>query len=198
MLGLKIKQVCWRLVFVNLKKSMIANLLHIFVNKSGLFIFYKTAFNFENNGVLPSATNPITAQYLANIEFKKYDTKRIRSSRPEVFYQKVVIKKSKNSTKYLRQRNNFSKVIVCSPIALPELGLRCRSFLVSFYKIFQNSYSTEHLSAYKEVNFLACLLLSKSLFFLLNYEGVCLLQYFSCRLLGIHYLEECIYFEIPF
>ena len=68
----------WKLVFVNLKKT-ITNLLHIFVKKSGLFnsFFAKQCSIFENNSVIPSTSNLITAQYLANIEFRKNGTKRI-------------------------------------------------------------------------------------------------------------------------
>ena len=147
MLGLKIKQVCWRLVFVNLKKSMIANLLHIFVNKSGLFIFYKTAFNFENNGVLPSATNPITAQYLANIEFKKYDTKRIRSSRPEVFYQKGLLRNfTKFTGKHQCQSLFFNKVEGVKSATLLKKILWHRCFSVNFTKLLRTLFFLQNTS----------------------------------------------------
>ena len=54
-------------------------MLHIFVKKSGLFnsFFAKQCSIFENNSVIPSTSNLITAQYLANIEFRKNGTKRI-------------------------------------------------------------------------------------------------------------------------
>ena len=39
--------------------------------------FAKQSSIIENNSVLPSSTNPITDQYLANIEFTKDDIKRI-------------------------------------------------------------------------------------------------------------------------
>ena len=50
-----------------------------FNKKANLFnsFFAKQCSIIENNSVLPSSTNPITDQYLANIEFKKDDIKRI-------------------------------------------------------------------------------------------------------------------------
>ena len=50
-----------------------------FSKKADLFnsFFAKQCSIIENNSVLPSSTNPITDQYLANIEFMKDDIKRI-------------------------------------------------------------------------------------------------------------------------
>ena len=50
-----------------------------FSKKAGLFnsFFAKQCSVIENNSVLPSSTNPITDQYLANIESTKDDIKRI-------------------------------------------------------------------------------------------------------------------------
>ena len=50
-----------------------------FSKKANLFnsFFVKQCPIIENNSVLPSSTNPITDQYLANIEFTKDDIKRI-------------------------------------------------------------------------------------------------------------------------
>ena len=50
-----------------------------FSKKANLFnySFAKQCSIIENNSVLPSSTNPITDQYLANIEFTKDDIKRI-------------------------------------------------------------------------------------------------------------------------
>ena len=50
-----------------------------FSKKADLFnsFFAKQCSIIENNSVLPSSTNPITDQYLANIEFTKDDIKRI-------------------------------------------------------------------------------------------------------------------------
>ena len=50
-----------------------------FSKKADLFnsFFAKQCSINENNSVLPSSTNPITHQYLANIEFTKDDIKRI-------------------------------------------------------------------------------------------------------------------------
>ena len=50
-----------------------------FSKKADLFnsFFAKQCSIIENNSVLPSSTNPITHQYLANIEFTKDDIKRI-------------------------------------------------------------------------------------------------------------------------
>ena len=43
-----------------------------------LKLFYAKQYSVtENNNVLTSSTNPITNQYLSNIEFMKYDIKRI-------------------------------------------------------------------------------------------------------------------------
>ena len=51
----------------------------VFSKKADLFnsFFAKQCSIIENNSVLPSSTNPITDQYLANIEFAKDDIKRI-------------------------------------------------------------------------------------------------------------------------
>ena len=51
----------------------------VFSKKADLFnsFFAKQCSIIENNSVLPSSTNPITDQYLANIEFTKDDIKRI-------------------------------------------------------------------------------------------------------------------------
>ena len=58
---------------------MITNLLQILVKKliSSILFFAKQCSIIENNSVLPSSTNPINDQYLANIEFTKDDIKRI-------------------------------------------------------------------------------------------------------------------------
>ena len=50
-----------------------------FSKKTDLFnsFFAKQCSVIENNSVLHSSTNPITGQYLANIEFAKDDIKRI-------------------------------------------------------------------------------------------------------------------------
>ena len=50
-----------------------------FSKKFGLFnsFFAKQCLIIENNSVLPSSTNSITDQYLANIQFTKDDLKRI-------------------------------------------------------------------------------------------------------------------------
>ena len=50
-----------------------------FSKKADLFnsFFSKQCSINKTNSVLPSSTNPITDQYLANIEFKKDDIKRI-------------------------------------------------------------------------------------------------------------------------
>ena len=52
-----------------------------FSKKADLFnsFFAKQCSIIENNSVLPSSTIPVTDQYLANIEFTKYDIKRIIS-----------------------------------------------------------------------------------------------------------------------
>ena len=57
----------------------ITNLLQILVKKVDLFNSFlaKQCSIIENNSVLPSLTNPVTDQYLANIEFTKNDIKRI-------------------------------------------------------------------------------------------------------------------------
>ena len=67
------------------KVSCIAPIFHDnkfatdFSKRADLFnsFFAKQCSIIENNSVLPSSTNPITDQYLANIEFTKDDTKRI-------------------------------------------------------------------------------------------------------------------------
>ena len=50
-----------------------------FSKKAGIFnsFFAKQCSIIENNSVLPSSTNPISDQYLANIEFTEDDIKRI-------------------------------------------------------------------------------------------------------------------------
>ena len=55
------------------------NFITDFSKKADLFnsFFAKQHSIIENNSVLPSSTNPITDQYLANIEFTKDDIKRI-------------------------------------------------------------------------------------------------------------------------
>ena len=57
----------------------VTNLLQILVKKpiSLIIIFAKQCPIIENNSVLPSSTNPITDQCLANIEFTRDDIKRI-------------------------------------------------------------------------------------------------------------------------
>ena len=57
----------------------ITNLLQILVKKVDLFNSFlaKQCSVIENNSVLPSLTNPVTDQYMANIEFTKNDIKRI-------------------------------------------------------------------------------------------------------------------------
>ena len=56
----------------------ITNLLQILVKEPiSLILFAKQCSIIENNSVLPSSTNPITDQYLTNIELTKDDTKRI-------------------------------------------------------------------------------------------------------------------------
>ena len=57
----------------------ITNLLQILIKKpiSSILFLQNSAQLLKNNSVLPSSTNPITDQYLANIEFKKDDIKRI-------------------------------------------------------------------------------------------------------------------------
>ena len=54
----------------------ITNFLQILVKKLKFF-FAKQCSIIENNSVLPSSTNPITDQYLANTEFTKDDIPRI-------------------------------------------------------------------------------------------------------------------------
>ena len=58
---------------------MITNLLQILVKKpiSLILFFANQSSVIENNIVLPSSTNHITDQYLANIEFTNNDIKRI-------------------------------------------------------------------------------------------------------------------------
>ena len=57
----------------------ITNLLQILVKKLDLFNSFlaKQCSIIENNSVLPSLTNLVTDQYMANIEFTKNDIKRI-------------------------------------------------------------------------------------------------------------------------
>ena len=57
----------------------IKNLLQILVEKADLFNSFlaKQCSIIENNSVLPSLINPVTDQYLENIEFTKNDIERI-------------------------------------------------------------------------------------------------------------------------
>ena len=57
----------------------ITNLLQILVKKADVFnsFFAKHCPIIENNSVLPSLTNSVSDQYLANIKFTKNDIKRI-------------------------------------------------------------------------------------------------------------------------
>ena len=78
---------CWSLLktMLNGKKflayhqlSTVTNLLQILVKKLiSLNLFLQNSAQLlKNNSVLPSSTNPITDQYLANIELTKYDIKK--------------------------------------------------------------------------------------------------------------------------
>ena len=75
------KKLCSKAIVPKYYRSLL-NTLHLPIfhdKKADLFnSFFATQGSvIENNSVLPSSTNPITDQYLANIEFTKDDVKRI-------------------------------------------------------------------------------------------------------------------------
>ena len=71
------KELCSKVITRKLYWSLLKTMLNDI--KADLFnsFFVKQCSIIENNSVLPLSTNPITDQYLANIEFLKDDIKRI-------------------------------------------------------------------------------------------------------------------------
>ena len=73
---------------------MITNLLQIFIKKPNLFNSFlaKQCSIIKNNSLLTSSTNPITDQYLTNIEFTKDDNKRtIRKLDPNKAHGHIMV-----------------------------------------------------------------------------------------------------------
>ena len=70
----------------------------------------------------------------------------LRSSRPEVFYKKVVLRNfAKFTRKHLRQRVFFNKVAGLRFASLSKKGLWHRCFLVNFAKFLRTPFVTEHM-----------------------------------------------------